>query len=109
MLVYTVWLKRRTWLNIVVGGLAGSFAVLAGAAAVKITPETPVWMAGYGARTAEGTAHGDRGFACWFAPDPVPLMAATPDETVVAAHVNECVPASSVPSNTRATSLPKTS
>lgn len=30
--VYTVWLKRRTWLNIVVGGLAGSFAVLAGAA-----------------------------------------------------------------------------
>lgn len=32
--VYTVWLKRRTWLNIVVGGLAGSFAVLAGAASV---------------------------------------------------------------------------
>ena len=32
--VYTVWLKRRTWFNIVVGGLAGSFAVLAGAAAV---------------------------------------------------------------------------
>lgn len=31
--VYTVWLKRRTWLNIVIGGLAGSFAVLAGAAA----------------------------------------------------------------------------
>jgi protoheme IX farnesyltransferase len=31
--VYTLWLKRRTWLNIVVGGLAGSFAVLAGAAA----------------------------------------------------------------------------
>jgi protoheme IX farnesyltransferase len=31
--VYTVWLKRRTWMNIVVGGLAGSFAVLAGAAA----------------------------------------------------------------------------
>jgi len=31
--VYTVWLKRRTWLNIVVGGLAGSFAVMAGAAA----------------------------------------------------------------------------
>ena len=36
-IVYTVWLKRRTWLNIVIGGLAGSFAVLAGAAAV--TPE----------------------------------------------------------------------
>jgi protoheme IX farnesyltransferase len=33
--VYTVWLKRRTWLNIVVGGLAGSFAILAGAAAVE--------------------------------------------------------------------------
>ncbi|MGI9305494.1 MAG: heme o synthase [Gammaproteobacteria bacterium] len=33
-IVYTVWLKRLTWLNIVVGGLAGSFAVLAGAAAV---------------------------------------------------------------------------
>ena len=32
--VYTVWLKRRTWLNIVFGGLSGSFAVLAGAAAV---------------------------------------------------------------------------
>lgn len=31
--VYTVWLKRRTWLNIVLGGLAGSWAVLAGAAA----------------------------------------------------------------------------
>jgi heme o synthase len=36
--VYTVWLKRRTWWNIVVGGLAGSFAVLAGAAAVA--PDT---------------------------------------------------------------------
>jgi protoheme IX farnesyltransferase len=31
--VYTVWLKRRTWLNIVIGGAAGSFALLAGAAA----------------------------------------------------------------------------
>jgi len=37
--VYTVWLKRRTWWNIVIGGLAGSFAVLAGAAAVA--PATP--------------------------------------------------------------------
>ena len=36
-IVYTVWLKRRTWLNIVFGGLAGSFAVLAGAAAVDPT------------------------------------------------------------------------
>jgi len=33
--VYTVWLKRRSWINIVIGGLAGSFAVLAGAAAVS--------------------------------------------------------------------------
>ncbi len=33
-IVYTVWLKRRTWLNIVIGGAAGSFAVLAGAAVV---------------------------------------------------------------------------
>lgn len=32
-IVYTVWLKRRTWMNIVIGGLAGSWAVLAGAAA----------------------------------------------------------------------------
>ncbi|MBF0285851.1 MAG: protoheme IX farnesyltransferase [Magnetococcales bacterium] len=36
--VYTIWLKRRTWLNIVIGGLAGSFAVLAGASSVH--PET---------------------------------------------------------------------
>ncbi len=36
--VYTVWLKRRTWWNIVVGGLAGSFAVLAGAAAANPAP-----------------------------------------------------------------------
>jgi len=35
--VYTVWLKRRTWWNIVIGGAAGSFAVLAGAAAVSPT------------------------------------------------------------------------
>lgn len=31
--IYTMWLKRRSAWNIVVGGLAGSFAVLAGAAA----------------------------------------------------------------------------
>lgn len=36
--VYTVWLKRRTWWNIVIGGIAGSFAVLAGAAAVSPVP-----------------------------------------------------------------------
>ncbi len=33
-IVYTVWLKRRTWLNVVIGGASGSFAVLAGAAVV---------------------------------------------------------------------------
>lgn len=38
-LVYTVWLKRRTSSNIVVGGLAGSFAVLAGAAAIDPEPQ----------------------------------------------------------------------
>jgi len=36
--VYTVWLKRRTAWNIVIGGLAGSFAVLAGGAAVDPVP-----------------------------------------------------------------------
>jgi heme o synthase len=36
--VYTVWLKRRSAWNIVIGGLAGSFAVLAGAAAADPTP-----------------------------------------------------------------------
>lgn len=45
-LVYTVWLKRRTWLNIVIGGLSGSFAVLAGAAAVDPAPSAvPVCLA----------------------------------------------------------------
>ncbi len=38
--VYTVWLKRRTALNIVIGGLSGSFAVLAGAAAVDPSPSS---------------------------------------------------------------------
>lgn len=33
--VYTVWLKRRSSLNIVIGGLAGSFAVLAGGASAE--------------------------------------------------------------------------
>lgn len=44
--VYTVWLKRRTPWNIVIGGLAGSFAVLAGAAAVSpaMSPEA-LWLA----------------------------------------------------------------
>jgi protoheme IX farnesyltransferase len=35
--IYTVWLKRRHWTNIIIGGAAGSFAVLAGAAAVNQT------------------------------------------------------------------------
>jgi heme o synthase len=45
--VYTVWLKRRTWWNIVIGGLAGSFAVLAGAAAVvpDTLPAVPLILA----------------------------------------------------------------
>jgi len=33
-IVYTVWLKRRTSANIVIGGASGSFAVLAGAAVI---------------------------------------------------------------------------
>jgi protoheme IX farnesyltransferase len=37
VVVYTVWLKRRSWTNIIIGGLAGSFAVLAGGASA--TPE----------------------------------------------------------------------
>jgi protoheme IX farnesyltransferase len=45
-IIYTVWLKKRTWLNIVVGGLAGSFAVMAGAAAVDSAFEpAPLIMA----------------------------------------------------------------
>jgi protoheme IX farnesyltransferase len=39
--VYTVWLKRRTALNIVIGGLSGSFAVLAGAMAVDASLQAP--------------------------------------------------------------------
>ncbi|MCC6248281.1 MAG: protoheme IX farnesyltransferase [Rubrivivax sp.] len=41
--VYTVGLKRRTPWNIVIGGLAGSFAVLAGAAAVNPAIGAPAW------------------------------------------------------------------
>lgn len=33
--IYTVWLKRRSWMNIIIGGLAGSFAVLAGGASAS--------------------------------------------------------------------------
>src|SRR3546814_20567970 len=33
--VSTVWLKPRSWLNIVIGGLSGSFALLVGAAPTR--------------------------------------------------------------------------
>lgn len=45
-IVYTLWLKRRSAVNIVVGGLAGSFAVLAGSAAAD--PQlnaVAIWLA----------------------------------------------------------------
>ncbi len=42
--VYTLWLKRRSSLNIVIGGLAGSFAVLAGAAAVNPAVGVHGWL-----------------------------------------------------------------
>jgi protoheme IX farnesyltransferase len=42
--VYTLWLKRRTWWNIVIGGAAGSFAVLAGAAAVSPQLSIEAWL-----------------------------------------------------------------
>lgn len=35
VVIYTAWLKRRSAVNIVVGGLAGSFAALAGGASVR--------------------------------------------------------------------------
>jgi protoheme IX farnesyltransferase len=35
VVIYTIWLKRRSWLNVVIGGLAGSFAVLAGGALAR--------------------------------------------------------------------------
>ena len=41
--IYTSWLKRRTWLNIVIGGLAGSFAALAGSAAVDPSLPPAAW------------------------------------------------------------------
>jgi protoheme IX farnesyltransferase len=42
--VYTLWLKRRSSLNIVIGGLAGSFAALAGAAAVDPAVGVHGWL-----------------------------------------------------------------
>jgi protoheme IX farnesyltransferase len=35
VVIYTMWLKRRSWANIIIGGLAGSFAALAGGASEK--------------------------------------------------------------------------
>jgi len=35
VVVYTIWLKRRHWISIVIGGLAGSFAVLGGGASAR--------------------------------------------------------------------------
>jgi protoheme IX farnesyltransferase len=43
-IVYTLGLKRRTAWNIVIGGLAGSFAVLAGAAAVNPQIGPLAWL-----------------------------------------------------------------
>lgn len=47
VLVYTAWLKRRTDWNIVIGGAAGSWAVLAGGAAVHAEPfqAAVAWLA----------------------------------------------------------------
>jgi protoheme IX farnesyltransferase len=50
-LVYTVWLKRRSVWNVVIGGAAGSFAMLAGAAAAApltgpIIGPVPLLLAG---------------------------------------------------------------
>jgi len=46
VLIYTAWLKPATDWNIVIGGLAGSFGVLAGAAVVGAADSAPVlWLA----------------------------------------------------------------
>ena len=44
VLVYTVWLKRRTAANVFWGGLAGAAPVLTGWAAVTGTLELPAWL-----------------------------------------------------------------
>ncbi|MBL9096274.1 MAG: protoheme IX farnesyltransferase [Alphaproteobacteria bacterium] len=43
-LVYTVWLKKRSVWNVVIGGAAGSFALLAGAAAAGPSVEPSAWL-----------------------------------------------------------------
>lgn len=42
--VYTIWLKPRTTLNIVIGGAAGSCAVLSGGAAMNAWQAPSVWL-----------------------------------------------------------------
>lgn len=42
--VYTIWLKPRTTLNIVIGGAAGSCAVISGGAAVGAWDAVGVWL-----------------------------------------------------------------
>lgn len=42
--VYTLWLKRRTWNNIVIGGAAGAFPPLVGYAAVAGTLSPLAWF-----------------------------------------------------------------
>ena len=44
--VYTIWLKPRTSLNIVIGGAAGSCAVISGGAAVGMWSAPAVWLMG---------------------------------------------------------------
>lgn len=44
VVIYTKLLKRRTWINVIVGGLAGSFAVLAGAAANRGGVSVAAWQ-----------------------------------------------------------------
>lgn len=44
VVVYTIWLKPRTTLNIVIGGAAGSCAVIAGGAAVGMWADLSVWL-----------------------------------------------------------------
>lgn len=47
VIIYTAVLKRRTWMNIVIGGSAGSCAVLAGWTAVRPLELLPVLLAVY--------------------------------------------------------------
>ena len=44
VVIYTIWLKPRTSLNIVIGGAAGSCAVLSGGAALGAWADPAVWL-----------------------------------------------------------------